>query len=42
MVCRVVRFVDAFWLATTRTPPLWRRGNPLVNCLELRRLLASE
>ena len=36
------RFVVAFWFATPRTPPLWQRDFFLVNCLVLRRLLASE
>ena len=27
------RFVNVFWLATPRTPPLWQRGFFLVNCL---------
>lgn len=31
-----------FWFATPRTPPLWQRGFVLVNCLALRRFLASE
>ena len=36
-----VRSVVAFWFATPRTPPLWQRNFFLVNCLVLRRLLAS-
>ena len=38
----IVRFDEAFWFVTPRTPPLWQRGFFLVNCLVLRRLLASE
>ena len=30
-----------FWFVTPRTPPLWQRWFFLVNCLVLRRLLAS-
>ena len=41
VVCQVVPFGNAIWFATTRTPPLWQRGFFLVNCLVLRRLLAS-
>ena len=35
------RSVVAFWFAAPWTPPLWQRGFFLVNCLVLRRLLAS-
>ena len=41
MVCQFYRFGDAFWFATPRTPPLWQGLFFLVNCLALRRLLAS-
>ena len=41
MVCKIARFDDVLWFATPRTPPLWQRGFFLVNCLVLRRLLAS-
>ena len=41
LVCHVAHFGDALWFATPRTPPLWQRGFFLVNCLVLRRLLAS-
>ena len=42
LACNVVRSVVAFWFAMPRTPPLWQRDFFLVNCLVLRRLLASE
>ena len=42
LVCRFVRSVVAFWFATPRTPPLWQRGFPLVECFVLRRFLTSE
>ena len=35
------RFDDVYWFAAPRTPPIWQRGFFLVNCLVLRRLLAS-
>ena len=34
-------FDGVFGFATPRTPPLWQRGFFLINCLVLRRLLAS-
>ena len=34
--------LTAYWFATPWTPPLWQRGNPLVNCFVLRRFLTSE
>ena len=37
----LLHFGGAFWFVTPRTPPLWQRGFFLVNCLVLRRLLAS-
>ena len=33
--------VIAFWFGRPRTPPLWQRDFFLVNCSQLRRLLAS-
>ena len=42
LACNVVRSVVAFWFAMPRTPHLWQRDFFLVNCLVLRRLLASE
>ena len=40
-VCLAIRFDDIEWFVAPRTPPLWQRRFLLVNCLVLRRLLAS-